>query len=47
MATTLMVDYIFSLDGYGAGEGWPGFWASTVPSTSPGWARTHRTDSFI
>lgn len=26
MATTLMVDYIISLDGYGAGEGWPGFW---------------------
>ena len=23
---TLMVDFITSLDGYGAAEGWPGFW---------------------
>ncbi|HEY6741733.1 MAG TPA: deaminase, partial [Lapillicoccus sp.] len=23
---TLMVDFIISLDGYGAAEGWPGFW---------------------
>ena len=22
----LMVDYIISLDGYGAAEGWPGYW---------------------
>lgn len=31
MATTLMVDYIISLDGYGAGEGWPGFWGLEGP----------------
>jgi hypothetical protein len=23
---TLMVDFITSLDGYGAAEGWPGWW---------------------
>ncbi|MBM2615868.1 dihydrofolate reductase family protein [Actinoplanes sp. LDG1-06] len=28
---TLMVDYIISLDGYGAGEGWPGFWGMEGP----------------
>lgn len=29
--STLMVDYIISLDGYGAGEGWPGFWGMEGP----------------
>ncbi len=24
--TTLMIDFITSLDGYGGAEGWPGFW---------------------
>jgi hypothetical protein len=33
----LLVDFITSLDGYGAAEGWPGWWAWKVPSTSPGW----------
>ncbi|MEJ2889566.1 dihydrofolate reductase family protein [Actinomycetospora aeridis] len=28
---TLMVDFIISLDGYGAGEGWPGFWGMEGP----------------
>ena len=27
----LMVDYIISLDGYGAAEGWPGFWGMEGP----------------
>lgn len=27
----LKVDFITSLDGYGAGEGWPGFWGLEVP----------------
>ncbi len=27
----LMVDYIMSLDGYGAAEGWPGFWGMEGP----------------
>jgi dihydrofolate reductase len=27
----LMVDFITSLDGYGAAEGWPGFWGLEVP----------------
>ncbi|WP_206065047.1 dihydrofolate reductase family protein [Nocardioides sp. JQ2195] len=26
-----MIDYITSLDGYGAGEGWPGFWGMESP----------------
>lgn len=28
---TLMVDFIHSLDGYGAAEGWPGFWGMETP----------------
>lgn len=28
---TLMVDFIISLDGYGGGEGWPGFWGMEGP----------------
>ena len=28
---TLMVDFIVSLDGYGGGEGWPGFWGLEGP----------------
>ena len=28
---TLMVDYIMSLDGYGAAEGWPGYWGLEGP----------------
>ena len=27
----LMVDFIMSLDGYGAAEGWPGLWGMDVP----------------
>jgi dihydrofolate reductase len=29
--STLMVDFIISLDGYGAAEGWPGLWGMDVP----------------
>jgi dihydrofolate reductase len=29
--STLMVDFIISLDGYGSAEGWPGFWGMEVP----------------
>ena len=29
--STLMVDFISSLDGYGAAEGWPGFWGMEGP----------------
>src|SRR2546426_9708991 len=28
---SLMVDFITSLDGYGAAEGWPGFWGMEGP----------------
>jgi dihydrofolate reductase len=28
---SLMVDFIISLDGYGAAEGWPGFWGMEGP----------------
>ncbi|MDA0183202.1 dihydrofolate reductase family protein [Solirubrobacter phytolaccae] len=31
MSTTLMVDFIISLDGYGGAEGWPGFWGMEGP----------------
>ena len=27
----LVIDFITSLDGYGAGEGWPGFWGLEAP----------------
>ncbi|MDL1901972.1 deaminase [Anaerolineae bacterium CFX9] len=29
--TELLVDFITSLDGFGAAEGWPGFWGMEVP----------------
>jgi dihydrofolate reductase len=29
--SSLMVDFIMSLDGYGAAEGWPGFWGMEGP----------------
>jgi dihydrofolate reductase len=29
--SSLMVDFIISLDGYGAADGWPGFWGMEVP----------------
>ncbi|MFE0759594.1 dihydrofolate reductase family protein [Streptomyces smyrnaeus] len=29
--SSLMVDYIMSLDGYGAAEGWPGWWGMEGP----------------
>jgi dihydrofolate reductase len=36
----LVVDYITSLDGYGAAEGWPGFWGMDVPEYL-GWLGQH------
>ena len=27
----LLVDFVASLDGYGAGEGWPGYWGLAGP----------------
>ena len=39
----LLVDYISSLDGYGAADGWPGFWGLWMGrSTSPGWETSRR-----
>ncbi len=29
--SSLMVDFIMSLDGYGAAEGWPGYWGMEGP----------------
>ncbi|WP_157000796.1 dihydrofolate reductase family protein [Agromyces laixinhei] len=29
--STLMVDFIISLDGYGGAEGWPGYWGKEGP----------------
>jgi hypothetical protein len=40
---TLMVDFITSLDGYGAAEGWPGWWAWKAPSISAGWTNSPST----
>jgi hypothetical protein len=38
----LLVDFITSLDGYGAAEGWPGWWVCKVPSTWRGWASSRK-----
>ena len=32
----LLVDFIISLDGYAAAEGWPGWWGLEDPNISPG-----------
>ncbi len=39
MSTTsaLTIDFITSLDGYGAAGGWPGFWGLEGRNTSVGW----------
>ena len=31
MSTTLTVDFFMSLDGYGIGDGWPGYWGKEGP----------------
>ena len=33
----LLIDFITSLDGYAAADGWPGWWGRKDPSTSHGW----------
>ena len=38
----LLIDFITSLDGYAAAEGWPGWWGSKDPSTSRGWESSQR-----
>ncbi|MFN8108472.1 MAG: dihydrofolate reductase family protein [Thermoleophilia bacterium] len=39
----LMVDFIISLDGYGAAEGWPGYWGLEGPEYL-GWLGGHAPD---
>ena len=36
--SSLMVDFIISLDGYGSAEGWPGYWGLEGPEYL-GWLR--------
>ena len=38
----LMIDFITSLDGYGAADGWPGLWGLKGLSTSAGWEISRR-----
>jgi hypothetical protein len=38
----LLIDFITSLDGYAAAEGWPGWGGSKDPSTSRGWQSSQR-----
>jgi hypothetical protein len=47
LVSELLVDFITSLDGYGAAEGWPGWWGLQGRSTSSGWVsdRTPTTRS--
>lgn len=58
MATTLTIDFITSLDGFGAAEGWPGWWglesdeylewlSATEPSTQVMGSRTYRLMSQL
>ena len=42
----LMVDFISSLDGYAAAEGWPGFWGLEGPEYL-GWLGEHATDDSV
>ena len=44
--STLMVDFIISLDGYGAGEGWPGFWGMEGPEYLA-WLERNNQDELI
>jgi len=37
-----MVDFITSLDGYAAADGWPGYWGTRVPRLAGTTARPHR-----
>ena len=39
----LVIDFIASLDGYGAAEGWPGFWGLEGPEYLPVWEPPKRT----
>lgn len=42
----LMVDFITSLDGYGAAEGWPGWWGLEGPEYF-GWMESQPTDYTV
>ncbi len=43
---TLMVDFIISLDGYGAAEGWPGYWGLEGPEYL-GWLGQHEEHTVL
>ena len=42
--STLMVDFIISLDGYGAADGWPGYWGMEGPEYL-GWITSHDAEA--
>ena len=42
----LMIDFITSLDGYSADEGWPGLWEMGGPDYFP-WPREDDTDHTL
>ena len=44
--STLMVDFIISLDGYGGAEGWPGFWGMEGPEYLA-WLGEDNTENHI
>ena len=43
----LTVDFIISLDGYGAAEGWPGFWGMDVPEYFRWLAESPEKDDLV
>ena len=38
----LMIDFITSLEGYGAADDWPGLWGMDVPEYLHGWKTSRR-----
>lgn len=47
MSTTLTVDFFCSLDGYGAAEGWPGYWGKEGPEVIEDRVRTFAQDQVL
>jgi dihydrofolate reductase len=47
VSTTLTVDFFCSLDGYGAAEGWPGYWGKEGPEVIEDRVRTFAQDQVL
>jgi len=47
VSTTLTVDFFCSLDGYGAAEGWPGYWGKEGPEVIEDRVRTFAQEQVL